>query len=639
MRCIFAVVFCVFFVPVLPAIAGSGAASTGDVDKVIVTATRIETPVDEVGSDVTVIDKDKIKKSQKKTVAGLLRDVGSLDVVRTGGPGSMTSVFIRGAKSEHTLVMIDGIEMNDPISAGRSFNFADLTVDNIERIEIIKGPQSTLYGSDAMGGVINIITKKGSGKPHVFLNGEAGSFSTYRESAGVSGGTSLVNYSLSLSREDTDGISSAAAKDGNTEADGYENTTVAGRFGLTPLENLSFDLTARYTDARHDIDNGGGTGMDDPNNTTESKKFYFRTAASLFLFNGILENTIGFSLTDHQRDNNNGTDPLHPSSLTISSFDSQLRKTDLQSTIRLGWAGTITAGVEYEEEEGESKFHSESAFGPFTSNFSNQKARNTGYYAEESLSLSERIFLTAGVRSDNHNRFGSETTYRVTGAYKIKATGTELKATFGTGFKAPTLFQLFSQYGDIHLLPETSTGWDTGIEQTIADGKVKLGATYFANNFDDLIDFDSATFMYKNISGAETNGVELSVAFSPIDTITIGARYTYTDTLDRSTNMALLRRAANRVNVNIGYDFSSRGNVNMNINYVGTRDDTDFSTFPATRVTLGPYTLVDLAMAYDLTKHITITGRIENLLDQDYQEAVGFGASGIGAYGGVKVTF
>jgi len=181
MRCIFAVVFCVFFVPVLPAIAGSGAASTGDVDKVIVTATRIETPVDEVGSDVTVIDKDKIKKSQKKTVAGLLRDVGSLDVVRTGGPGSMTSVFIRGAKSEHTLVMIDGIEMNDPISAGRSFNFADLTVDNIERIEIIKGPQSTLYGSDAMGGVINIITKKGSGKPHVFLNGEAGSFSTYRE--------------------------------------------------------------------------------------------------------------------------------------------------------------------------------------------------------------------------------------------------------------------------------------------------------------------------------------------------------------------------------------------------------------------------------------------------------------------------
>jgi len=289
--------------------------------------------------------------------------------------------------------------------------------------------------------------------------------------------------------------------------------------------------------------------MDDPNNTTESKKFYFRTAASLFLFNGILENTIGFSLTDHQRDNNNGTDPLHPSSLTISSFDSQLRKTDLQSTIRLGWAGTITAGVEYEEEEGESKFHSESAFGPFTSNFSNQKARNTGYYAEESLSLSERIFLTAGVRSDNHNRFGSETTYRVTGAYKIKATGTELKATFGTGFKAPTLFQLFSQYGDIHLLPETSTGWDTGIEQTIADGKVKLGATYFANNFDDLIDFDSATFMYKNISGAETNGVELSVAFSPIDTITIGARYTYTDTLDRSTNMALLRRAANRVNV------------------------------------------------------------------------------------------
>ncbi len=639
MRYIFAAVFVFVFLLILPSGAGTAAAAGGDVEKVVVTATRIETPVEEVGSDVTVIGKEEIKKSQKKTVADLLRSVGSLDVVRTGGPGSSTSVFIRGAKSEHTLVMIDGVEMNDPISAGRTFNFADLTVDNIERIEIIKGPQSTLYGSDAMGGVINIITKKGSGRPSAFVSGEAGSFSTYRESAGVSGGTSLVNYSLSLSREDTDGISAAAAKDGNTESDAYENTTVAGRFGLSPLEYLSLDLTARYTDARHDIDNGGGPGKDDPNNTTESKRFYFRTSASLFLLDGVLENTIGFSLTDHQRENNNGKDPLHPTSLSVSSFDSRLKKTDLQSTLRMGKAGTLTAGIEYEEEEGESKYHSESAWGPYTSNFSNQKARNTGYYAEESIGLLDRLFITAGVRSDNHNRFGSETTYRVTGAYRIKETGTTLKATFGTGFKAPTLYQLFSRYGDIHLLPETSTGWDAGIEQTLADGRISLGATYFSNNFDDLIDFDSATSKYKNISGAETNGVELSVALNPIDALTIRTRYTYTDTLDRSTGMSLLRRAANRVNVNIGYDFSERGNLNMDINYVGTRDDRDYSTFPATRVTLGPYTLVDLAASYALTKNVTITGRIENLLDQDYQEVAGFGTPGIGAYGGVRVTF
>ncbi len=621
------------------AIAVESAVAGEEADKVIVTATRIETPVDEVGSDVTIISGKEIEKSQKKTVAEILRGVGSLDVVRTGGPGSTTSVFIRGAKAEHTLVMIDGVEMNDPISAGRTFNFADLTVDNIERIEIIKGPQSTLYGSDAMGGVINIITKKGSGRPRAFISGEAGSFSTYRESAGLSGGTSLVNYSLSLSREDTDGISSAAAKDGNTEADAYENTTVAGRFGLTPTEYLSLDLTARYTDARHDIDNGGGRGMDDPNNTMESKRLSFRTSASLFLLDGILENTVGFSLTDQESENNNGTDPLHPASLTLSSFDSQSRKTDLQSTLRMGRAGTLTAGIEYEEEEGESKFHSESAWGPFTSNFSNQKARNTGYYAEESIGFFERLFLTVGVRSDNHNRFGSETTYRATGAYKIKETGTTLKATFGTGFKAPTLFQLFSQYGDVHLLPETSTGWDAGIEQTLASGRVSLGVTYFANNFDDLIDFDSATWKYRNISGAETSGVEISAMVRPLDDLSIRARYTYTDTLDRSTRMQLLRRAPNSLSLKMVYDFSDKGNVNMDINYVGTRDDKDFSTFPATRVTLGPYTLVDLAASYALTKNVTITGRIENLLDQDYEEVAGFGTPGIGAYGGVRVTF
>jgi len=626
---------------VLPAAADDAvpADKADDVDKVIVTATRIETPVEDIGSDVTIIDAAEIKKSQKNTVAELLRSVGSIDVVRNGGPGSTTSVFIRGAKSEHTLVMIDGVEMNDPISAGRGFNFADLTVDNIERIEIIKGPQSTLYGSDAMGGVINIITKKGSGKPHAYLNAEAGSFSTYKESAGVSGGFSIVNYSLSLSREDTDGISSASSADGNTESDGYENSTVAGRFGITPLDNLSFDLTARYSDSRSEIDNGGGAGMDDTNNTTSTKSFYFRTSADLLLFNGLWENTVGFALTDNERENNNGTDPMHPSSLVISSFDSRLTKTDLQSTLRLGKAGTLTAGVEYEEEEGESKFHSESIFGPFTSNFSNRKARNTGYYAEESLSLADRLFLTAGVRSDNHNMFGSETTYRFTAAYKVKATHTKLKATFGTGFKAPTLFQLYSQYGDLHLRPETSTGWDAGIEQTFLDGKISLGATYFDNNFDDLIDFNSATFTYKNISGADTSGVEIDAAYNPFDALTIRGTYTYTDTLDRATGMGLIRRAAHKANVNVAYNYSSKANVSVDMNYVGSREDMDFSTFPAKLVTLSPYTLVDLALSYKVTRYLTVTGRLENLLDQDYEEVAGFGTPGLGAYGGVRVTF
>ncbi len=634
---IFAVVFFVV-INIIPALAGA-AVKADEVEKVIVTATRIETPTAEVGSDVTVITADEIKKSQKTTVEALLRSVGSLDVVSAGGPGSATSIFIRGAKSEHTLVLIDGVEMNDPIATGRSFDFANLTVDNIERIEIIKGPQSTLYGSDAMGGVINIITKKGSGSAHVFARGEAGSFNTYRESAGVSGGFSTVNYSLSLSREDTDGISTAAAADNNTEKDGYENTTVAARLGFSPLSYLSLNVTGRYTDSRHDIDNGGGPGMDDPNNTTESKMFYFKTSAELLLFNGLWENTLGFSLTDNERENNNGTDPLHPSSLTLSSFDSRLTKTELQSTLRLGKAGTLTAGVEYEEEEGESKFHSESAFGPFTSNFSNRKARNTGYYVEESLSLARRLFLTAGIRSDNHDRFGSETTYRVTAAYNLDSTGTKFKATFGTGFKAPSLFQLYSQYGDTRLSPETSTGWDVGVEQTLLEGRVSFGATYFENNFDDLIDFDSATFKYQNISGADTNGVEFTAAFRPTDSLTIRGGYTYTDTLDRSTGMGLIRRAAHKANVNIGYNYSEKASVSVDMKYVGTREDLDFSTFPATLVRLSPYTVVDLALSYAVTKNLTVTGRLENLLNQDYEEVAGFGTAGIGAYGGVRVSF
>jgi vitamin B12 transporter len=611
-------------------------------EEVVVTATRIETASREVGSSITVITNQQIEERQNTTVLEVLRTVPSLDVVQLGGPGGQTSVFIRGAKSEHTLVLIDGVEMNDPITPGRSYDFANLTTDNIESIEIIRGPQSTLYGSDAIGGVINIITKKGKGKPRGFVSAEGGSFNTFREKAGVSGGNQWANYSLGISRWDTNGISAANEKDGNHEKDDYENTSISTRLGVTPTENSDADFVLRYINARADIDNYGGVGGDDPNNTADLEQLFFRTQVRLSLFNDLWEQKLGFSLTDLDRDYHNDTDADHPSDLDRSSYYGKILKFDWQHNLYLHETNTLTLGIENEEEKGKSKYYSESAWGPYTSNFKEKIAQTTGYYLQDQIKLWDSWFTTLGVRLDDHSRFGSETTYRITSAYLIQQTGTKLKGSFGTGFKAPTLYQLYSQYGNQNLDPEESTGWDIGVEQSLFDKKLILGATYFSNEFDELIEFvgyESGTSKYINVAEAEARGVEVFASVCPIDDLTFLASYTYTDTEDKATGKDLLRRAKNKFGLDVNYRFIGKGNVNLGLVYVGKRDDNDYSSWPAKRVELDDYLLANLAASYDITRNIQIFGRAENLLDEDYEEVKGFGTPGISAYAGGKLSF
>ena len=611
-------------------------------EEVVVTATRIETASSEVGSSITVITNQQIEQRQNTTVPEILRTVPALDVVRSGGPGGQTSVFIRGAKSEHTLVLIDGIEMNDPITPGRSYDFANLTTDNIERIEIIRGPQSTLYGSDAIGGVINIITKRGKGKPSGFVSAEGGSFNTFTEKAGVSGGNKWANYSLGISRWDTDGISAANEKDGNHEKDGYENTSISTRLGVTPAENLDADFILRYINAKADIDNSGGVGGDDPNNKADLEQLFFRTQVRLFLFNDLWEQKLGFSLTDLDRDYRNDTDADHPSDLDRSSYDGKILKFDWQHNLYLHETNTLTLGIENEEEKGKSKYYSESAWGPYTSSFKEKTARTTGYYLQDQVKLRDSWFTTLGVRLDDHSRFGSETTYRIASAYLVRQTGTKFKGTYGTGFKAPSLYQLYSQYGNQNLDPEESTGWDIGVEQSLFDKKLILGVTYFSNEFDELIEFvgyESGTSKYINVAEAEAKGVEIFASVRPIGDLIFRASYTYTDTEDKETGKDLLRRAQNKFGLDVNYQFMDKGNVNLSLVYVGKRDDNDYSTWPATRVELDDYVLANLAASYDITRNIQVFGRVENFLDEDYEEVKGFGTPELSAFAGCKLLF
>ena len=488
------------FLPVLLCPAFAFGQESLQLDEIVITATRTETPLDEVGSSVTVITREEIEQRKTDFVSDILRSVPAVDVVRSGGPGGQTSVFIRGAASEQTLVLLDGVRMNDPSQPRNSFDFANMTTDNVERIEILRGPQSTLYGSDAMGGVINIITRRGTGKPAGFVSAEGGSFYTAREKGAVSGGTSLLNYSLALSRMDTSGISSAGEQYGNRETDGYHATSVSTRLGVTPTRNFDFDCIVRYQSSKFDLDNGGGPGQDDPNYIVRSDQVFVRGEGHLSLFDDLWEQKLGISFTNLDRNYRNDTDASHPSDLERSAFHSDSLAFDWQNTLHLHKTNTLILGVETREEKAHSDYYSESSYGPYRSVFPGESERITRYYFQDRISLWDSWFTTLGVRLDDHSRFGTEATYRFTSSYLVKQTGTRFKGSYGTAFKAPSLYQLYEPtYGNQSLLPEKSTGWDLGVEQALLDGRMELGATWLSNDFDDLIDFDCSTSKFRII--------------------------------------------------------------------------------------------------------------------------------------------
>jgi vitamin B12 transporter len=608
-------------------------------EPVVVTATKLNTPTREVASSITVITAEEIEEKQQNTVLEALREVPAVDVVQSGGPGQQTSVFIRGANSEHTLVLIDGIEINDPSSPNRAFDFANLTTDNIERIEIVRGPESTLYGSDALGGVINIITKRGKGKPRLTVSAEGGAYNTSQEKIGLSGGNNLVNYSLFASYLNTDGFSSAGQEYGNDERDGSENFTASARIGLTPTDNFDFDFILRFTDTETDLDAFNGPGGDDPNYKSDNQVLAFRTEARLLLFNELWEQKLALSLTDYDRDTRDDKDALHPTDAVRSSFKGNLYKIDWQNNLYLHKTNTLTFGIEYEEEESDVKDFQDHVWlvAPTTKEF-DKKADTTGYYLQDHIKLWDSFFTTLGIRHDDHQEFGSRTTYRIASTYVFKQTGTKMRATWGTGFKAPSLAQLYDpSAGNLNLNPEKSKGWDVGIEQPFGDDKASFSLAYFENDFEDLIITDYSTWpaTYKNTNKAKTKGVEMTFTCHPLQDLLLNLTYTYTDTEDEVTGAELLRRPRNKFSANVNYNFLDRGNVNLNILYVGKREDWIGSAIDE----LADYTVVNLAASYKLTDTFRLFGQVDNLFDEDYEEVWGYGTTGIAGYVGASLTF
>ena len=609
---------------------------------VVVTATKINTSTLELASSISVIDSQEIAAKNKITVLDLLRDEPGVDITQQGGPGMLASAYIRGGNNDQTLVLIDGVEANLPNDPSNTFDFSTLNTDDIQRIEILRGPQSTLYGSDALSGVINIITKKGIGKPKFFLSTEGGSYNTYRANGGFNGSTGIINYNFNASKFKTDGFSSASSKYGNTEKDGTTNYNADANLGLNFSEDFNLNFFYRYNKANTDYDQWGGQFGDDPTYIYKLDESIFRTEANVNFFGGMLNQKYGVSYFKNVRKYSYDSTLYNPSS-SKSFYDGNKLKFDLQNNIALSNNFKFILGLETENEKANSEYFIYSSTFPFASVLPSNSARTSSVYLENQLNIYNIFFSSIGLRYDHHQKFGSQLTYRIAPAYFFEQSGTKIKATIGTGFKAPSIYYLYDPvYGNINLKPVTSIGWDAGIEQYFWDQQISFGLTYFNNSFENLFGVDQ-NYKTININKAKTNGLEFYSVINYISNLRIKINYTYTNTKDESLNsldsgMPLLRRPKNKLTLNLNYNILKNLNSDLEILYIGERDDKDFSKYPAERIKLKSYTLVNVAVTYKFLNMLQLYGRIENLLDTQYEEIFGFGTAGLSGYLGFKLN-
>ncbi len=600
--------------------------------ELVVSASLVETAFDTVGSSMTVIDRRDLDNRQARLVSDVLREVPGLAVTRTGGPGTQTRLHIRGAEGNHTLVVIDGIEANDP-AGGSEFDFGQLLAEDIERIEVVRGAQSALWGSDAIGGVVNITTRRGEGPLSMRLGLEAGSRNTTQTSGNLSGGGEGYHYAFSLNRFRTDGISAASRRNGNTEEDAFLNKSAAAKFGFSPLGILSFDFAGRIERAEAETDGfAGGTGAVDDASSYAYTRRYGRGQATLKLFDGAWEHRLGAAITDTDNTSFDGFGGAFAN-------EGRKRKLDYRTSLFFDTPilaqaeHTLTLAAEAEKERLTSAFALGGEIG------------NDGYVAEYRVNAFSRLSVSAAFRFDDNERFDDAATYRLTASYSLPEWGTRFKASHGTGVKNPTLFELFGFttgfVGNPNLRPEHGRSFDAGVEQRFWDGRAVLDVTGFANRIDDLIGLVGFPGTSVNLPGtSKIEGIELALHMQATEGLRLGASYTFSDGED-AAGRALVRRPRHIASANAAWRFAGgRGSLNLGLKYNGSSIDTRFdASFTPSPVRLDGYWLVDLAASYALTDQVEVFGRIENLLNHDYQEAFTYGSVGFGAFAGLRMRY
>ncbi|MCB1505902.1 MAG: TonB-dependent receptor [Hyphomicrobiaceae bacterium] len=603
---------------------------------------RVGVRADTVGTALTVVGSDQIEAAQERTGTDVLRSLPGVSISQQGGAGSVAVARIRGAESNHTLVLIDGVEVNSSIDG--FYDFSNLATDDIERVEVLRGPQSGLYGSGALGGVINIVTKSGKGPLTLTAEGEAGSFNTKGGRVGISGGTDSIWGSFTASSRTTDGIDISPI---GHERDGSKLQTLSLKGGVRPFENLTISGSFRASQLDSDYDNfssflpGYQMAIDAPN-TSSNDMWSGRIQAELSLMDDAWTQQIFAA-----RSKRDFFDVSFPEWFPVATPNHLIDQTSTygyKTTLRVGpkSGGPVRHFVTGLVEQREENFDQ-----PTSGDFHAERGR-TSFAGEVRGEYFETLFLGASVRRDLNDTFEDTTDWRVDGSLKVPQSPFRLHASYGTGTKLPSFAELYGTFlrytPNPDLAPERSKGWDTGVETTFLGGRGILDVTYFKADLENEITEDYSQGVNNirsvNLDGrSQRQGVEVSGRLKVTAGVTLGASYTWLDARDDNDEREV-RRPEHQARFDVDWrSGDGRARLNLATIYNGRMADIAFlDAFPySERLYLDDYWLVRLAGSYEVAPGLEMFGRVENLLNENYQEVFGYETAGVAAYAGLRL--
>lgn len=637
-------------VAIAPAIAAQQPDTTR-LPAIVVTATRIPIDVRSSPATVDVVSGDDLRRRGVTSIAAALQTLPGLTFAQNGSFGGTTSLFLRGGESKYVKVLVDGVTINDP---GGAIDFGGLTTDNIERIEVVRGPASVLYGADAVTGVVQIFTRRGRGAPKTVASVRAGTYGSKDADLTMLGAVGSGDYSLAGARHETKGLYAINNQFSNTIGSG------ALRFAIDPKTDLRVSL--RYTDnVFHFPTNGGGT-VPDSLADVNARNTQDRTVVGVDLSH-TFSAAASAQLSIASEGSAGGTDD-RADKAGDGAFQSvdriRRRSADLRGNFVFGRA-TATVGAQMEQQDQHSE--SQSVFGDFEStSIFRASRRNTGVYAQALATLPSALVVTVGGRHDDNERFGEFETYRV-GASWAPIDGTRLRASVGSAFREPTFNENYATgfvTGNPNLVPERSETFEIGVRQSLFADRVQLGVTQFDQRFKNMIDYIGSTtvcgFSYCNRARVQANGREFEVRVVPAAWVTLDANLTHLETkvLDPGfdttgsglfhKNEQLIRRPTTSWNLGASLN-DARGNVDVRLIHVGDRTDRDFRPFPAKPVVDTAYTRVDVSGVLPLGQFAPQAGgaeltlRVENAFDEKYQSVFNYLTPRRMVLVGARVTF
>ncbi len=619
--------------------AQSGKAETSDHKAIlVVTANRAPVRIDQVGQSVTVLSEAQIEQSQQVGVTELLAQTPGVQFARNGGRGTTTSVYIRGAETGQTVILYDGVRINDPSTTDSGASLTDVMTGNIGRIEVLRGAQSTLYGSQAIGGVINIISREPDAPLEGNVQAEAGEMNSYLLRGGLGGKQDGLTWRVGAGYTTTDGISAFSA---GTEKDGYENISLNGRLSYEFSENVSVDLRSYYSNGDVDFDSYNGDALS--RGKTDTWTGY---AGLNFRILDALDNRVAYTRTDISRTNLDESEASLAQPVTFDASGSTDRL-EYQGTVDVSDKWMVVFGADYAENSMSTA--SPSLTMPNPTPLVGQDD-TLGIYGQLQVHPFEGLTLTGGLRQEEHSTFGGSTVGSASLAYSPNDGVTVLRASWAEGFKAPSLYQLYSAYGNTELSPEQAESWDIGVEQWLFH-KIALTATYFQRDSEDLINFaycsgtashplceDGRFGYYENVDRAETEGLELGASVR-LGSFNASANYTWLNALNASAGTAndgkrLARRPENTFNASLDYTLPFGLTLGGSVRVVGE----SFNNASNSQI-VGDYTLVDIRLSYPVNDKIEIYGRVENAFDERYETISDYGTLPRVFYGGARLRF